>query len=236
MAHVSSPERESTSSYQAGPGNGPRRYRPGAGIFGWVVPLMAIVLVSVFALAVLHRNPWPPFGRTTVKTDPPVLGTIKDMHEYRGASGIFQVVVNSDNDFPVLPRWLKGEHVTFLAQGSVDAAVDFSGLKDDAVKVDDKSVTIRLPHAALQKVQFDETKSRVLDRDRGFWDRIDDAIRENPDNPAVFYAAAKPKIQEAATQTKILATAEENTAKMLTGFLGALGFETVTVDWEKNPA
>ena len=59
-----------------------------------------------------------------------------------------EALVDIEKDARYLPSFLKGERTLFLAQGSVDAGIDFSGLGADAVTVnpDDHSVTITLPH------------------------------------------------------------------------------------------
>jgi len=146
------------------------------------------------------------------------LPDIRAIHEYRGASGSFQVIVNVDKDIPVVPNWIQGRHVMFLAQGTVEGAVDFSNLDDDAVQVDrkSKSVKIRLPHAELKDVQWDVEASHVLDQDRGLFTAIHDLIGKNPDTRP-FFAAAQPKVKDAASKAQILANTEENTRRMLAG-------------------
>lgn len=164
------------------------------------------------------------------------LPDIRAMHEYRGASGSFQVIVNVDKDIPVVPNWIQGRHVMFLAQGSVEGVVDFSNLDDDAVQVDkkSKSVKIRLPHAELQDVQWDVEASRVIDQDRGLFTAFRDLIGKNPDTRP-FFAAAEPKVKDAAKKTDMLAQTEENTRRMLTGLFTTAGYDTVRIDWQDSP-
>ena len=69
-----------------------------------------------------------------------------------------------------------------MAAGTVDAAVDFSGLSKDGVKVSDdrRSVTITLPAATLTEARLDPSRSRVYDRDRGLFNRVEDLFADNP--------------------------------------------------------
>ena len=163
------------------------------------------------------------------------LPDLRAMHEYHGASGSFQVIVNVDKDIPVVPNFLQGRHVMFLAQGSVEGVVDFSNLDDDAVKIDGKSVKIRLPHAELKDVQWDVDASRVLDQDRGLFTAFRDLLGKNPDTRP-FFTAAEPKVRDAANKTDMIAKTEENTRRMLTGLFVTAGYETVKIDWQDSPA
>lgn len=63
---------------------------------------------------------------------------------------------------------IRGERVTFLAQGDVDAGIDFSTMHDGAVKVsqDRRTVTITLPAPDLSDPRIDPDKPRVLSRKR----------------------------------------------------------------------
>ena len=51
-----------------------------------------------------------------------------------------------------------------------------------------------------------------------------------------LYLAAEPKLRAAANESALVAKADENTTQMLTKFLGALGFDTVHVAFQDNPA
>ena len=126
-----------------------------------------------------------------------------------------------------------------MAAGSVDAAVDFRRLGKGAVKVSDdrRAVTITLPPAYLTEPRLDTTRSRIYDRDRGVLDRIEDAVSDDggADQQAV-YALAETKLREAAAaDPAVLRTAERNTRSMLEGLLRGLGFEQVTIRFERPP-
>jgi hypothetical protein len=171
------------------------------------------------------------------RTGPAVLKALEDLHEYRAATGSYQVMVDVEKDARYLPSFLKGERTLFLAQGSVDASVDFSGLGPDSVTVNpDDSVTIMLPHARLGKPVLDTGASRVVDRDRGLLDRLGSVFSDSPTGEQALYGIAEPKLRAAADESGLIAKADQNTTDMLTRFLGALGFEKVQVTFTDNPA
>ena len=241
---VLSPERESiTSSYRADEWAGPRRSRR-RGVLGGGVRVMAIITAVLLGWTGLQHigdllPDWGnPFKTEEVdRTGPAVLQALADLHEYRAATGSYQVMLDIEKDARYLPSFLKGERTLFLAQGSVDAAVDFSGLGPEAVTINpDESVTIRLPRAQLTKPVLDTAASRVIDRDRGLLDRLGSVFTDSPTGEQTLYAAAEPRLRAAADESGLVARADENTTQMLTRFLGALGFEKVDVVYLDNPA
>ena len=238
---VLSPERE---SLRADEWAGPRRARVRRGLFASAVRAAAVIVAVLLGWVGLQHvgdllPDWGnPFKTEEVdRTGPAVLKALADLHEYRAATGAYQVMVDTEKDAKYLPSFIKGERTLFLAQGSVDAAIDFSGLGPDAVQVHpDKSVTISLPHAQLTKPVLDTAASRVVDRDRGLLDRLGSVFTDSPTGEQDLYAAAEPKLRAAADASGLVAKADENTTQMLTRLLGALGFDKVTVTWQENPA
>lgn len=65
--------------------------------------------------------------------------------------------------------WL-GERIVFVARGEVTAGVDLADLEEDDVWVDpDGTVHLRLPPAAIWRVDLDEEASFVQARERGWF-------------------------------------------------------------------
>jgi len=243
---VLSPEREVTSSFRAsGWAAPPRRVRAArSSLLGGAVRALALVVAVLLGWVGVHHigDLLPGFGNPfkteqVDRTGPAVLKALNDLHDYHAASGSYQVMIDIEKDAKYFPSFLKGERTLFLAQGSVDAAVDFSGLGPDAVTVNpDHSVTITLPHAQLAKPVLDTAASHVVDRDRGLLDRVGSVFSDSPTSEQALYAAAEPKLRAAADESALVKKADENTSQMLTRFLSGLGFDKVTVAWQENPA
>jgi len=251
---VLSPEREyvpsmgNTASYRAGnwaaPPPAPRVYRRSGSFLGGVAKVVGVIGAVLLGWVGLHHigDLIPGIGNPfhTEKVDrsgPAVLKALNDLHEYKAASGSYQVMIDIEKDAKYIPSFIKGERTLFLAQGSVDAGVDFSGLGSGAVTVDpDHAVTITLPHATLSKPVLDTAASHVVNRDRGLLDRIGSAFSDSPTGEQALYAAAEPKLRAAADESALIARADANTTQMLTKFLGALGFDHVNVVFQDNPA
>jgi hypothetical protein len=202
-----------------------------------LVAALAAVALLIFALigAVGSLNP---FGSETKdRSGPVLLKSLEDLSQYRAASANLQVVVDVEQDDKLLPSFIRGERTLFVAAGTVDAAVDFSGLsKDaDAVKVsgDRRAVTITLPAATLTEARLDPSRSRVYDRDRGITNRVEDVFSDNPGDEQPLYELATRKLSEAAkADPELRKRAQENTQHMLEGMMRGLGFERVTVRFQ----
>ncbi len=203
--------------------------------------VVAILVLAGVGLLMGWRPSLPnPFEEKTIdRSSPAVLRSLEDLSEYHAASAHFEVIVDVQDDARFLPDSLKGQRVLFVGVGNVDALVDFRGLPGDAVTVspDRRTASLRLPHPTLSQPRVDPEKSYVVARKQGALDRLGGLFGGGNENDQRFYILAANKMLEAAqADGSVLALAEKNTTGMLQGFLGALGFTTVTVTYADNPA
>ncbi len=206
---------------------------------------MVTVLVAVVGLAAglarlddLVPSLPNPFAQNSVDHSPPaVLRAVEDLSEYRAATGYFQVIVDLEEDAKFLPSLVRGERTLFMATGTVDAAVDFSGIGQEAVKVTDngRAVEIDLPTPRLTPARVDPARSHVVSRDRGILDRLGSVFADSPTGERQLYLLAERKLQAAAQEGDIVRRAEDNTRAMLETMLRSLGFTEVTVRFEAPP-
>lgn len=211
--------------------------RRGRGLLAVVVAGGAVVVAGLLLVSLALPNL---FGTTTHEApNSVVLAQLDDLSQYQAATGRFQTIVDVDEDADYLPDWLKGERKVLAAEGDVVAAVDFDGLDDNALQVseDGKSVTVHLPAPTLQPANLDRETTRVIARDRGILDRVDDALTSgNPSDDDALYARAETKLSEAAGQSDLQARAEQNTRDLLTGLLQDAGYRDVTVVFDAPSA
>ncbi len=196
-----------------------------------------LLLLAGAAISRIDLLPGNPFGTETVdRSSAPLLRAVRDLSRYTASTGDFQVVVDLERDVDNVPSVLAGERTLFLAQGSVDGYVDFSGLDEGAVVVaEDGSVTVTLPAAALSDARVDPEGSRVLSRRRGVLDRVGGVFSDDPTSEKELYVVAADRIADAARQSELRSKAEDNTRSMLTGLLGSLGHDRVTVVFREPP-
>ena len=161
-----------------------------------------------------------------------MLTSLENLRDFRAATGHFEVIVDVEEDARFVPAKIKGERVLFVAIGSVDAGVDFSGLDEGAVDVsrDRESVTVELPPATFREPELDLERSYVYDRDRGALDRLQSLFGEGQSLEQDLYPLAEEKLAAAAREgSGLLARAERNTRLLLVGLLRSLGFARVEV-------
>ncbi len=194
-----------------------------AGVLGFVA-LGVLGVVGLFGL----QNP---FGTERVdRSQPALLQSIEDVSEYRAAVGTFQVIVDVEEDVNWVPSFLAGQRSLFVANGTVDAYVDFSGLTEDDVvlSADGTSATIRLPGAQLDEPNLDQEETYLYDQERGLVDRVRDAFET--DDQSEIYQLAEDKLRAAAAESELTEQARANTETFLTGLGQSLGVEVTFVD------
>ena len=129
------------------------------------IALVAFALIALVAVLPALLPSLNPFGTDTKdRSGPVLLKSLENLSEYRAASANLQIVVDVEQDAKLLPSFIKGERTLFVAAGTVDAAIDFSGLsrQNGAVRVseDRKAVSITLPAATLTEARVDPSRSR----------------------------------------------------------------------------
>ena len=200
-----------------------------------LVPVIAVVAVVLLAVALIpgfdSLNPFK--TETEDRSQPVILKSLERLTEYRAATANLQVPVDVREDVGVLPDFIAGKKTLIIASGSVDASVDFRGLRGRnlVVSEDRRSVEITLPAARLSDARVDLAKTRVFDTDRGLVNRVGEALGDGgADEERELLELAQRKLAEAAkAEPQLLRNAEDNTRAMLEGLMRGLGFERVTV-------
>jgi hypothetical protein len=212
----------------------PRRQVPW-GLITLALVVLGFIYVPGWLLGLLPSLPNPFAERTIDRSQPALLRSIRDLREFRAATGNFQVIVDIERD-TALPAAILGERTLFVAAGSVDAVVNFGALGPENVVVSEarRRATITLPAPTLSRPRLDLARSRVYDRDRGLLNRIGDVFSDSDDQQEL-YVAAEGKLTAAAGQgSGIRRRAEANTRAMLRSLLRSLGFTSVTVRFEQQ--
>lgn len=208
-----------------------------AGRLRLVAGALAGTVVALFAGWLAFSALQPGRTDTTQRSTPAVLRAVQDLSTYTAASGSFQVLVDSQDDVNLVPSFIAGKRTLLVATGTVDAEVDFSGLGVEGVTLspDGRSVEVTLPHAQLARAELDNSQTYVAERQRGIVDRIGEALSSSPGDDHELLERAEQQLHDVAAGTELQQRAEDNTRTMLTGMLGSLGFETVTVRFQDPP-
>lgn len=177
------------------------------------------------------KNPFQ--SKTIDRSQPALLKSIQDLSQYHAAVGNFEVVLDYEQDVSYVPSFIAGERSLFVAAGSVNAYVDFSGFAegDLAVSKDGRSVRIRLPEAQLDRPNLDQDRTYLFTQERGVIDRVGDAL--STDDQQELYQLAEEKLESAADESVLAKQAEENTRAMLIGLFNSLD---ITVTFTDDPS
>lgn len=204
----------------------------------WLSILGAVLLVPLMALALIgaagvldYRPSWLPFTEETIdRTGPSVLESLTEISEFHAASGYYETVVDIEKDTRFVPGWISGERVLYVGKGTVHGVVDFSDLGEDNVTVSDDGTmaAITLPTPTVGTPVLDLENSYVVSHDQGIVNRFRGSELERE---AQLKAVEQMEIA-AAGEGMLLDVAKENTASMLRGLLGALGFNQISVSFE----
>lgn len=202
------------------------------------VAVAIIAVCAVVLVVALLATVWDPFGTDEVdRSGPALLQQVRTLEEFTAAEGAFTQDVDLEQDARFVPDFLAGERVIALVTGTVRATVDFGGLDEDAIEVSEDGTTIRLslPEPVLSDADIEESTARVIARDRGLVDRVDDFFAENPTDDTALFEAAEEKIEAAARESDLIEQARANTERWLQAFLGAAGFERIEISWQDRP-
>ena len=191
-----------------------------------VAVVVAVAGLSLFGgVRDLLGNPFR--SERTERIDPAVLTALEDADELRAATAQLEVVIEIEDDTRFLPDVLSGQETTFLAAGSVDATVDLGAAVVE--QKPDGSVLVTLPQPVVDGVHVDSERSRVIDRDRGLFDRVGDAFTDDPDDDSDLYLLAESELTRAAGEGELLTQAQDSARTTVVGLFTDAGFADVTV-------
>ena len=160
-------------------------------------------------------------ARTT--TSPVVVEGVRELDRLATVRVTESIVVTRESGSEnALDRLFSGEEVLLVAAGDVEAGVDLSEIGENDVRVQDDTVTFRLPEPEILSASLDEEKTRVYDREYG-------PLNLRPDDDLVEKArtTAEKRIEATARENGILETAESNAEDSIRAFVRTLGFREV---------
>lgn len=236
---------EPTKEYPAAPDETPETPEPKTGrngfarllIFtGLVFALIVAACLGLRAVNVLPSFDNPFSDKTTDRSQPVLLQSMRDLSRYVAADGTFQVIVDLQEDKENVPDFLINQRTLFVGSGTVEEYVEFGSLSSDALKVDNanKTVQITLPPPQQGTAALDMQKSYVVAEERGLLNRIGDAFKTDPGKQQKVYQLAQQRITEAARASGLDQRAKDNTQHMLDSLFTRLGYTSVTVTFD-NP-
>ena len=186
--------------------------------------LLIFVLGGIFSpLAGVRDFLGNPFGfhRTVTPSGPVVLMQMQKLARLETGKFNGQAIVTGENK-GVLPVFLAGDRMVFVAHGEVVAGVDLGKMGESDVVMVENKATIHLPNAEVFHATLDNQTSEVFERQTGIFsspDRdLETKTRQDAEN----------RLREAALQSGLLEGAQKNAEEAIRGQLKLLGIDDVT--------
>lgn len=199
----------------------------------WMKRTLAFALfcVGLFALIGLVNlaeklNPLNAVGlqsrQTVVDHGPTVVQKIRSLSRLETVSFTQQKILEGRKDWQMMPKWMMGDRLLFVAHGEVVAGVDLSKFGPDRLRWEGEVVKVRLPEPEVFHVRLDNRASRVVHRKTGWLNgkdaQLETKVRQQADT-ALLNAAMEGGILDHARRN-----AEREVGTLLQGF----GVKTVT--------
>jgi len=201
----------------------------------WLASIAGVVVVLLLVTTILGK--WPhlsnPFAtRTTNRTGPVLLVSIQKIQKFQAATGNFQVVVDIQEDQKFIPDIIFNDRSLFVADGSVNASVDFKlGATDVVTNAARTSATITLPTPTLDPATLDLSRSHIVVEQTGLINKLGNLFGGDTSKQQELYLYAQTQIAAAAQDSQLVQTAQESTTTMLTALLTSLGFTTIAINF-----
>lgn len=202
----------------------------------WLAVIAGAVVIVLLAGGLLgFLKLTNPFSAQTIdRSGPVLLVKIQDLARFEAATGTFDVVIDVQQDRRFIPDVLFSKRSLFVAEGTVDAYVDFSKIGDGAIAVDpqnDKVVTITLPAPQLEPANLNPDRTYVYAVQEGLINRVGDMFGGDPNDAQELYQLAQQKINAAALDSGLRQRAADNTKSTLVSMFKSLGYTTVNVNF-----
>jgi len=180
------------------------------------LPAGIVALAAVFGAGLWVGSPRP--------ADTPVLlRAVQDLSDLVTVKYVMSHVMTKEK-----VTWLGTDQVLLVAQGVVKAGIDLRRMKEGDVRVDGKSVFIRLPRAEVTDNYLVEKYTYVYDRRTGLLVKPERTLEGEARREALS------QMLIAAHDGGIHKEAEARARELVAKLLRQLGFENVEVEVDKS--
>jgi len=186
--------------------------------------LVCWAALSLVAMKSASSNLWSALTHRSTQIDvsrATVVNRIQQLQRLETVVYTMDKIVMGKRENSILPDFLAGDKLLLLVHGEVIAGVDFAAFQASGVKIDGKTIRLRLPDAQVLTTRLDNSKTRVYSRETGL------LVPTDPNLESEVRQEAEHQLQAAALADGILQTAQKNARTTVTGLLLGMGFEKV---------
>ncbi|MCC6287837.1 MAG: DUF4230 domain-containing protein [Chitinophagaceae bacterium] len=149
---------------------------------------------------------------------------LKEMNQLVTVEYVVNKIIKASDD----QTWYKlgDRKILMTCEATLRAGIDFSKINSSGININDKQITIMLPHAALFSLNIKPENIQVAYQEIGaFRDGFSSQERN------MMAAQAQNQIEASVDSLGVLQTAETNASLFVSNFLRNLGYEKVTVEF-----
>jgi len=163
-----------------------------------------------------------PFGfvQTIAPSGPVVLSQLQKLARLETGKFNGQTIVTGQ-DKGVLPVFLAGDRLVFIAHGEVVAGVDLAKMNEGDVQMNGDTATVRLPAAEVFHASLNNKTSEVFERQTGIFSQPDRDLETQTRQ------TAEDRLREAALNSGLLESAQNNARDAVRRQLELLGIKNV---------
>lgn len=184
--------------------------------------MMALLVLTLLATAfVLNRKGEKYTFNMGSQT---VIKQIQSLSRLETSSFTIEKVIDAGTTGNKLQQFLVGDRLLLIAHGEVIGGFDMSEIKDEDIKVDGKTIRVKMPAPSILVSKLDNEQTRVYDRQSGIFTRGDRDLESEARQEAEIV------IRTAACRGGILDEATKNARNQLTTLFKGMGFTTVILD------
>ena len=157
-----------------------------------------------------------------------VLERVQALAELTTSRYNFSGMVTSERQMPPLLATIYGDRQVLIAIGYIEAGVDLSQIDESDIVIEDDTLTLTLPAAALQACVLDENRTYVAQRDTGIFA----PNTPNLDTTARRFAIVQ--FRDQALEDGLLQTAQEEARAVISQLMLATnpGIDQVRVNFD----
>ena len=154
---------------------------------------------------------------------------LKEINELVTVEYVVNKIIKASDD----KTWYKigDRKILMTCEATLKAGIDFSAISSEHIQINNKEVTVTLPHATLFAISRKQEAINVAYEEIGAF-RNSFSTQERD----MLATQAQKQIQNSADSLGVLQTAETNASLFVSNFLRNMGYEKITIQFENTPA
>lgn len=187
-----------------------------------LIPLSILIILLALVALIIYLLKSDNKPEQTIISHTMVVQQIEEM----GKLEVVKYNIQDMMEYEKVRQWLPNSKATLKIVGEVIACVDLTTIGENDVVTNGDSISLMLPLPEICHYKIDHSRSRVYNMQYGLWETaevVEDA-----------YKKAEEQIYQQAQSMGIEKESRENTIKVLTPILRAMGFTKIYIGFKSS--